>query len=174
MKQRLVAFIFLGLSILLYAQSNKVMSWIKDSDIKTLSVKRGHKENTSFDNVNRNIKLSKSDISLFGIISPEETDFDAVYAQYVLNLSDNFTTIIFSYEREMELNTILVNYNLKGEYIDEVLVAFDEVAESAFSTTSIIKKDKIIVVDGNYYDNPPVYTTNTYSIEKSGEITEIK
>lgn len=174
MKQTLVAFIFLGLSILLYAESSKVMSWIKDRGIKTLSVKGEHKENTNFDNVNRNIKLSKSDVSFFNIVSPEETDFDAVYAEYVLSLSDNFTTIIFSYEREMELNTILVNYNLKGEYIGEVLVAYDEVAESAFGTTSIIRKDKIIVVDGNYYDSPPIYTTNTYRIEKSGEITEIK
>ena len=177
MRKKIVIFAFLGLSILLYAKSNKIISWVKDSGIDNINVKKEYEENTNFDNFydkKGNAKyesISEKDILLLNIDSMGDRK---IYAKHTLNLSSAFTTVIFSYESEMELNTILVNYDLKGEKVASLEVAYDEIAESAFRTESIISKNSIITVNANYFDDPPSYTTNTYKIESNGKIVENK
>lgn len=171
---KIIIIFLLVLSNLIYGNANEIISFIKDSGINNINVKKAYHENTDFDNFydkKTNVALTKKDMLLLQL---ESMEYGTTYAQYTLNLSVKFTTIIFSYETEMELKTILVNYNSKGEKVATIQVAYDEVAESAFKMTSTISKNNITVVDESYWDYPTSYTTNTYKIKSDGKIKEIK
>ena len=165
------------MSSISYAQSSKITSWVKASGIDSIDVKKEYKENTDFDNFydkKGNVEylvITEKDASLLKL---ENTEDVSIYVQHALGLSSKFTSIIFSYATENELKTILINYNLTGEKVGTLEVAYDEIAESAFRNTSVISKNNIIMVEQNYFDDPPSYTTNTYKIESDGKITKTK
>ncbi|WP_146105741.1 hypothetical protein [Apibacter adventoris] len=94
-----------------------------------------------------------------------------IYINYLLDLSDNFKTIIFYYySGENELFTILVNYTLNYEVIDWKIIAYDETAENWFRTQSFISQNKIKVENISYIETNPEIKVENYSIMKNGKI----
>jgi len=109
-------------------------------------------DSTSFDNFSFENKLNQVQIQKlklderFGSVS-------VFYLNYRIELSENFISLVVSYERgEHELFTILVNYDRDYRIIDALYIAYHEIAESWFRKIGTIHTDKIIVEKFNYMD----------------------
>lgn len=67
--------------------------------------------------------------------------------------SKNFYSVVLTVKKgENEIETSLVNYDLEGNIIDLLIVAYDEIAESFFKKQSKIDKDKITVKSIEWID----------------------
>ena len=127
-------------------------------------------DSTNFDNENLLKPLTEADL--------KELKLDKVFtdgSNFKINsryeLSPEFKTISVSFNKgEMEISTELLNFNLQGELIDHMEVAYDEIAESAFRKSSQITKDKIVLTDENYLEDPAKIQKFTYKILPSGKI----
>ena len=127
-------------------------------------------DSTNFDNENLLKPLAEADL--------KELKLDKVFADgsnFKINsryeLSPDFKTISVSFNKgEMEISTELLNFNLQGELIDHMEVAYDEIAESAFRKSSQISKDKIVLTDENYLEDLAKIQKFTYKILPSGKI----
>src|SRR5690606_23529075 len=87
----------------------------------------------------------------------ERTDAKNFRLNYTIPFSKNFTSLVLTYQSgEYELFTTLITLGKEDQIIDRLDVAYDEIAESAFSKTSQIEKDKITVTDWNWIseENP--------------------
>ena len=70
---------------------------------------------------------------------------------------------------ENELVTTLVNIDQNNTIIDHLDIAYDEIAESALRTISIISKANIVVEDWNYFNENNQKTTKTYLVTSDGK-----
>ena len=93
---------------------------------------------------------------------------------YRLPISTEFTSLVFSYPSEHELVTVLVNFDKNFKIIDFESIAYDEIAESAFRSSSEISADKIKLTASDYSGDEPKFEILTYSIKKDGKIEETK
>ena len=90
---------------------------------------------------------------------------------YEIPFSKNFKTFVFSYfENENELKTLALTFDKNFKKIDQLLIAYDEIAESASSTQSELTQDRIIVMDRDYLSDPTVITKTSYAIKPNGSI----
>jgi len=117
-----------------------------------------HIDSTNFDNHKAVKFLTKRQIELLKldkVFRKEYIDFDQskIGINYILNLSENYTTIvIFFYFSEMELSSTLINYDKEFDIIDFKTVAMDEIAESIFRTESLIEKNKITITNFKFFN----------------------
>ena len=89
--------------------------------------------------------------------------------RYRIHYSDTFYSAIISYRSgEHELFTSLLNIDKDKKIIDQLNIAYDEIAESAFRKTSTFNPNKIVVEDWNYMSEPPIKKTEAYTISKEG------
>ena len=101
---------------------------------------------------------------------PRRKDATHFRLNYQLPFSDNFTSVVVTYQcGEHELFTTLITINKENKIIDKLEIAYDEVAESAFSKTSKIEKDKIMVTSSNWMSEQPVFETETYILTSDGK-----
>ena len=77
--------------------------------------------------------------------------------------------VISYYQGEHELFTTLLNIGKNDQIIDQLNIAYDEIAESAFRKTSSIDQNRIVVEDWNYMTDEPTKTLTTYRISKEGK-----
>lgn len=134
-------------------------------------------DSTNFDTFKMKNQLTEKQVQflkLKNILSDTFEETEEFTINYRLQLSENFHTIVISYfHGEMELYSMLINYDLNYNIIDYKIIASDEIAESAFRTTSEITKNNLIIKDINYYQESPEVTIITYKLTKTGTI-EIK
>ncbi|PQL92664.1 hypothetical protein C4S77_06480 [Apibacter adventoris] len=132
-------------------------------------------DSTNFYSVKNNNLLKRKQIELLHLKNVIPSNIlehnNKIYINYLLDLSDNFKTIIFYYySGENELFTILVNYTLNYEVIDWKIIAYDETAENWFRTQSFISQNKIKVENISYIETNPEIKVENYSIMKNGKI----
>lgn len=107
-------------------------------------------DSTNFDNTSINNSLNKKDAKLFqlGKIYPNfytEGYHYKVSPSYKLNVSEKFKTIVFTiFKGDHEMESLLVNYDLEGELIASIVIAYDEIAEGFSYSVSTIKNNLIV------------------------------
>lgn len=97
-----------------------------------------------------------------------------ISVNYELPYSDIFRTFVFTFQDgEMELKTFMVTFDKNFKKIDELQIAYDEIAESWMRTKSEITKDKIEVIEHNESSGEAEITTTLYKINKKGKFIMI-
>ncbi|CEN49684.1 conserved hypothetical protein [Capnocytophaga canimorsus] len=132
------------------------------SDFPTISFPK--KEQTNADNYDLLPALnSRQARLLLSGLFPDTENFKRVYS---VPFSDDFTSVVVAFQQgEHQFSTILFNLDKNNQIIDYLLIAYDEIAESAVFTESILNKDSI-VVRKEFYENA---ITFTYEISPKGE-----
>ncbi|MFK8273194.1 hypothetical protein [Capnocytophaga canimorsus] len=132
------------------------------SDFPTISFPK--KEQTNADNYDSLPALnSRQARLLLSGLFPDAENFKRVYS---VPFSDDFTSVAVAFQQgEHQFSTILFNLDKNNQIIDYLLIAYDEIAESAVFTESVLNKDSI-VVRKEFYENA---ITFTYEISPKGE-----
>ncbi len=104
----------------------------------------------------------------------ENSNIEDIRIRYQIKISKNFQSIVITYlDGEHEMFTTLLNINSKSEIVDQLDIAYDEIAESAIRKMSKIDRDKIIVTDWNYFSEKPIKTTTIYQITREGKFKAV-
>lgn len=127
-------------------------------------------DSTNYDNIERLSALKDVDL--------KELKLDKLFSggsNFKINsrydLSPDFKTISVTFNKgEMEVYTELLNFTNQGELIDHTVISYDEIAESAFRKWSEISKDKIILTDINYFEEPAKTEKYQFKILPTGKI----
>lgn len=132
------------------------------------------RDSTNFDNFDEQEALSKDLVSKLHL-KDIEADYEKYYSRYRLAFADGIDAVVITAMIEMEMKTYLITYN-KEDYqiVDKLLIAYDEIAESAQRTESNISAKGIEVQEFNYWDETPKTTIKKYRVEKSGKFTPVK
>lgn len=131
-------------------------------------------DSTNFDN------FEKSGMPDTGFLKrvkfdPKRKDAVNFRLNYKIPFSENFTSVVITYQcGEHELFTTLLTVDKNDKIIDKLEIAYDEIAESAFSKASKIEKDKIVVTNSNWMSEEPVIETETYILDKTGKFEKMK
>lgn len=126
-------------------------------------------DSTNFDNYH-NLGI-KNDLFFKKIqFKKDQPEIQNSRLRYQLHFSEKFQSVVISYyQGEHELFTTLVNISENDQIIDQLDIAYDEIAESAFRKTSSINQNKIVVEDWNYMNDEPIKTITTYQISQKGK-----
>ncbi|WP_312818803.1 hypothetical protein [Kaistella carnis] len=126
-------------------------------------------DSTNFDNY-QNLGI-KNDLFFKKIqFKKDQPEIQNSRLRYQLHFSEKFQSVVISYyQGEHELFTTLVNISENDQIIDQLDIAYDEIAESAFRKTSSINQNKIVVEDWNYMNDEPIKTITTYQISQKGK-----
>jgi len=135
-------------------------------------------DSTNFNNITKSKQLTdqqKGLLRLDKILGENYSDIvQSLQINYRVNLSDNFSTIIMSYELgEHELLSKVINYDAHFKPIAWETIAYDEIAEGLVRKQSKIYKDSIIVSRINYFDEVPDTTFTRFKIGKNGFIVNV-
>lgn len=115
-------------------------------------------DSTSFDSDIIKDNIQNINIEVFKLPSIYKNWYKKTYnfkliSCYGLFFSKNFYSVVLTVKKgENEIETSLVNYDLEGNIIDLLIVAYDEIAESFFKKQSKIDKDKITVKSIEWID----------------------
>ncbi|WP_343636120.1 hypothetical protein [Fluviicola sp.] len=129
-------------------------------------------DSTSFDDFEGKTVLSK-EIATKLKLKSDDPEHQHFYSRYRVALSDKIDAVVVTLAGEFEMQTFLISYT-KEDYkvIDKVVIAYDEIAESAFSSIGKVSKIGIVVTNYNYMDEEPVIETLNYEIEPSGKFVK--
>lgn len=106
---------------------------------------------------------------------PKRKDATNFRLNYRIPFSDSFSSVVITYRAgENELFTTLLTFDKKDRIIDELVIAYDEVAESAFSKTSKIEKDKITITHSNWMSEEPISEKEIYMVESNGKFSKVQ
>lgn len=97
----------------------------------------------------------------------------SVFLNYELLYPGNFKVFVFTLEGEMELITSMVTFDKNLNKIDELRVAYDEVAESWLRVKSKISRNKIEVRTIDESSGKTVVKTKIYKISESGHFLDM-
>ena len=127
-------------------------------------------DSTNFDNYNHRQGI-KNDLFFKKIaFKKDQSEIENSRSRYQLDFSERFQSVVISYYLgEHELFTTLIIIGKNDQIIDQLDIAYDEIAESAFRKTSSITQNKIVVEDWNYMTDEPTRTVTTYQISKEGK-----
>ena len=65
---------------------------------------------------------------------------------YKIQLSGDFHSVVVTvFKGDHEMESVLINYDLKGKLIDSKVISYDEIAESMFKIESRIEQDKLTI-----------------------------
>lgn len=118
-------------------------------------------------------KLKKEQIQKLGLQDWLKNGTD-ISVNYELPYSENFRTFVFTFQDgEMELKTFMVTFDKKFKKIDELQIAYDEIAESWMWTKSAISKNKIEVKDYNESSGETEITTIIYKLDENGKFVKL-
>lgn len=127
-------------------------------------------DSTNFDNVDRLSVLKNVDLKELKLdkLFSDGSNF-RINSRY--DLSPDFKTISVTFNKgEMEVFTELLNFTNQGELIDHMVISYDEIAESALRKWSEISKDKIILTDISYFEEPAYIEKHQFKILSTGKI----
>ena len=127
-------------------------------------------DSTNFDNYKDQDGI-KDDLFIQEIeFKKNNPDAENIRLRYRLNYSDHYYSAVISYRSgEHELFTTLVNISETKKIIDQLVIAYDEIAESALRKISSIDQDKIVIEDWNYFNEDPINKVTKYEISKDGK-----
>ena len=128
-------------------------------------------DTTDFDNYSTRDYFNVDEIEILQLKKIEEEIYslDHISGLYSLNISNQFKTIVVISQSEHELKTILVNYSLKGNLIDFIEIAYDEIAEGWSRKTGEIDSTKIVITDILWLEEKQV-NIKEFKVLKTGEI----
>jgi len=93
--------------------------------------------------------------------------------RYKLNLSNKFESLVISYLLgEHELYTTLINFDQNKKAIDMLDIAYDEIAESAFRSISVISENSITKYQYNFMNEDETLEAENYEISEQGFFTK--
>lgn len=126
-------------------------------------------DSTGFDNFNQ-IGIPDNGFLKRIQFNPEHTEANDFRLNYKIPFSENFTSLVITYQRgEHELITMLLTVSKEEKIIDSLEISYDEIAESAFSKCSTIEKNKITVTDWNWMSgDEPISDTHRYKLNSKG------
>ncbi|MDO4250546.1 MAG: hypothetical protein Q4C68_03455 [Moraxella sp.] len=103
---------------------------------------------------------------LFAGLYPKAKDIRLAYR---FGYSNDFDTVAITFlmDGESEMMTNLYTINKQGQIIDELLIAYDEIAESAHKTTAVLSKHDITVMEETSYQDTHI-SISQYRIDKHG------
>lgn len=131
-------------------------------------------DSTNFDNYQGQGEMDEAFIKKikFQTSDPDAVDFRL---RYGVPFSEHFNAIVITYKSgEHELFTTLVTLDKKDQIIDQLDVAYDEVAESAFRKIGKIEKDKITIQSWNYMNEVPIHEESIFNVLETGKFKQIK
>ncbi|NJL15417.1 MAG: hypothetical protein HC913_22030 [Microscillaceae bacterium] len=86
----------------------------------------------------------------------------------------NFKAFVFSYQvGENELKTLMLTFDHNFNKIDQLQIAYDEIAESWLRTKCVISENKIEVKEYDESGGAIKTTTSIYTIDKNGKFVKI-
>lgn len=136
-------------------------------------------EATNFDNLQKRKVFSIEEANLLHLneIYPQFKKEGHLYQfipSYQLLISNNFYTVVFHIMKgEHELETVLINYGLKGNLIAHQVIAYDDIAEGLFRKYATIDKRMVKVFEEHY--DKHIKTSNVqFYIDQLGKIKPIK
>ena len=108
-------------------------------------------DSTNFDNFKKKNFYNKQEVSILQLekIYPEfynEGYYYKTTSSYRIELSNDFYSIILtSFKGDQEIESALVNYDLKGKIIDYKIISYDEIAEGVSRIESKVEKNKLTI-----------------------------
>lgn len=144
--------------------------------LKTLPVRNFPiTDSTDFDNFNQ-IGIPDNGFLKRIQFNPEHTEANYFRLNYKIPFSENFTSLVITYQRgEHELISMLLTVSKEEKIIDSLEISYDEIAESAFSKSSTIEKNKITVTDWNSMSgDEPISETHSYKVNSKGTFEKIE
>lgn len=136
-------------------------------------------DSTNFDNIKEGRKINLKEIKTLQLetIYPDFKKEGHSYkftAGYQLEISKQFKTfVVCVYKGDHELESVLINYDLKGKLLDSERISYDEIAEGWSRETATIKNDCILTINALYTDAPQIDTT-LFHINRFGGINSVK
>ena len=131
-------------------------------------------DSTNLDNFNNDGISNPALISAIKFEGEFENVQD-VRIRYKLNFSDDITGLVVTYPiGEHELNTTLLLLNKELKLVDQMDIAYDEIAESAIREISLIEKEKLSIEHWNYFSDEPTVEKKVYQIRQDGKLQAIK
>jgi hypothetical protein len=142
------------------------------SENSTFDVYKVNSDTTNYSSKRTNIKLSKDQVRKLGLEKWLQNSSE-ISINYELPYSDDFRAFVFTYQDgEMELKTMMVTFDSHFKKIDELQVAYDEIAESWLRTKSEISSNEIEVKEYNESSGETVVTISNYRIDKNGKFMQ--
>jgi|GEM_PF-2720571 len=108
-------------------------------------------------------------------ISPYKND---IFITGTVDLSKNQLTLVVDYQYDNEYETYLINYDLKGNYIDHILIGRNDYVESftpiksIFAPGVVYVNSKVFQSDGSEFGTYKTYESKRYIINKKGYFLE--
>lgn len=92
---------------------------------------------------------------------------------YAIILSDEYNSLaLTTFKGENEIETVLVNYDYKGDVLDHIVVSYDEIAEGLSRTYSEIGHKKIKVFN-TFFSDEVKRDSTVYRFKSTGEFVKI-
>lgn len=132
-------------------------------------------DSTNFDNFKKKNFYNKQEVSILQLekIYPEfynEGYYYKTTSSYRIELSNDFYSIILtSFKGDQEIESALVNYDLKGKIIDYKIISYDEIAEGVSRIESKVEKNKLTIKNVLWMDEKQE-TTEIFEIDVMGKI----
>lgn len=131
------------------------------SDFQHISFPK--EEKTNFDNYESFKILDKARAKqLLSGLFPNAEDFRMLYS---VPFSTHFTSVVVAFRKgEHELFTVLFNLDKNNQILDYLIIGYDEIAESASLTNSVLQQDFIVIKRENFGN----IEISTYQISPEG------
>lgn len=138
-------------------------------------------DSTSFDDTHVTKFLNNQEVNLLQLtkIYPnfhkEGSNYKAS-PSYKINTHNDIITIgIAIHKGENELESMLINYNLDGKYIDHLLIAYDDIVEGYIRTTSKIEDNIVFKTNKAYFkDEGEEEEVWFFNINQEGTFTQLE
>ncbi|MGJ8684216.1 MAG: hypothetical protein ACSHWW_06315 [Nonlabens sp.] len=140
-------------------------------------------DQTSFDNRVTGNFLTKKELNTLQLGKIYPNLYTAGYSyksriSYRLDISQEFETLVVTTQQgDYELETVLINYDLKGKYIDHKVISYDEIADGSNTYQSSIDENYIITKTSIHYkkhkEEPEFYKIDDNGIIKTIYLNEV-
>ena len=130
-------------------------------------------DSTNFDNFER-IGVPDNGFLKRAGLKTSEAEAKNFRLNYHIPFSTSFATVAITYQSgDHELFTALLTLDNQRKVIDRLVIAYDEIAESAFRKTSEIQNDIVVVTSANWMEAAPVYEFETYVLQPDGTFKKL-
>ena len=126
----------------------------------------------TFDNFRKGEYLTEKEFDLLELweVFMEGYSYDTYSAIHKIQGEGEYEMITVAYEEgEHELSTYLITYDLDGNYMSNVRLSYDEIAEGFLQISSVVEEDKITRTTSIFFDEK-MEEIEIYYILEDGEI----
>lgn len=133
-------------------------------------------DTSSFDNFVETKAFSKKELQALQIekLYTEYSDMK-IYPSYKLNISERYKSIVvITFKGDSEMESALINYTLEGEYIESIIISYDEIAESMYSKESKIEGQFITIFEIVWEEEKQTTETKYHILPYYGEFSLVE